>query len=158
MSVARATLVSETDLLEPIRDISHALIQRLTPLLEPAGLAKGTFWTLHHLDRGEESHPGELARRLGVTPAACTSSVDQLVASGYVARSSSANDRRQVLLVVTPKGHRKMESIWRDFDEVLRDILAGIPTEDVEVTARTLRTLAARLVASAPFPSPEARP
>jgi DNA-binding MarR family transcriptional regulator len=137
--------VSETNLLEPIRDISHALIQLLAPHVLATDLAPSTFWPLHHLDRGKERHPNELARRLGVTPATCTASVDQLVVRGFVVRRPSEGDRRQVVLVVTPKGHRKLEAVWQRVDASLREVLAGIPPEDIAVTARTLRTIAARL-------------
>jgi DNA-binding MarR family transcriptional regulator len=149
MSAAHPTTAvrdhSETDLLEPIRDISHALIQMLAPQVVAAGLLPSTFWPLHHLDRGKERHPGELARRLGVTPATCTASVDQLVERGYVVRRPSEGDRRQIVLVVTPKGHRALESVWRRFDASLREVLAGIPDEDIAVTAQTLRTISAQL-------------
>lgn len=144
-AVALRPVIRETDLLEPIRDMSHALIHRLNPLLEPSGLAPSTFWPLHHLYQGRERHPGELARRLGITPAACTALVDQLVDAGYVLRRPSQRDRRQVVLEVTPKGQRKIEAIWRGFGTTLRDVLEGVPPEDLATTARTMRSIASRL-------------
>lgn len=149
---------SDTDLLEPIRDISRALVHRLAPQLVAAGLAPSTFWPLHHLDQGHGRHPGELARRLGVSPATCTASVDQLVAFGYVVRRPSPSDRRQVLLAVTPKGRRALDSVWRGFDRSLRDVLRGIPFEDVRVTARTIRAIAERLARVEPALAAETRP
>ena len=142
--------VSDTDLLEPIRDVSHEVIQLLAPEVVAAELGPSTFWPLHHLDRGTERHPGELARRLGVTPATCTTAVDHLVAHGYVVRRPSERDRRQIVLVVTPKGHRTLEAVWRRFDASLREVLVGIPPEDIAVTARTLRTIATQLRAEGP--------
>jgi DNA-binding MarR family transcriptional regulator len=153
----RKAPVSETDLLEPIRDVSHAVIQRLVPLVAASGLDKATFWPLHFLDRGNERHPGELARRMGVTPAACTSTVDQLVELGYVVRQRSEEDRRQVALAVTPKGRRTLDQVWRRFDATLEGVLAGIPREEIATTARTLRTIAARLRQEAPVPLGELR-
>ncbi|HTT14988.1 MAG TPA: MarR family winged helix-turn-helix transcriptional regulator [Thermoplasmata archaeon] len=152
-SLAAPRSAAKTELLEPIRDFSHGVVQLLKPEIVATGLAPSAFWPLHHLDRGPERHPGELARRLGITPAACSASVDQLVAGGYVARRPSERDRRQILLVVTPKGHRTLEAIWKKFDASLRDLLTGIPEEDVAVTARTLRTLAQRLQAERPAPA-----
>lgn len=136
---------SETDLLEPIRAVSHAIIHRLTPIVVASGLAPSTFWPLHYLDRGKERHPGELARRMGVSAPACTSSIDQLVALGYVVRRPSVDDRRQVVLAVTPKGRRALEAVWRRFDASLGSVLAGFRPEEIEVTARTLREIAERL-------------
>jgi len=148
----------DTELLEPIRDVSHAVVQRMVPHIVAAGMVKATFWPLHYLDQGTTRHPGELARRLGVTPAACTSTVDQLVELGYVVRRPTEGDRRQVALAVTPKGHRALEQIWKGFDATLREVLVGIPSRDIEVTARTLRVIAARLKADGPDAPGEARP
>jgi DNA-binding MarR family transcriptional regulator len=147
MSAVRSALrdAPPTDLLEPIRDVAHAIVQLVAPEVAAAGLAPSTFWPLHHLDRGEERHPGELARRLGVSPATCTATVDQLVERGFVTRRPSERDRRQIVLVVTPKGHRTLESVWRKFDASLHEMLAPIPAEDIAVTARTLRALTAQV-------------
>lgn len=149
---------SESDLLEPIRDVSHAVVQLLAPQVGAAGLDPHTFWPLHHLDRGQAQHPGELARRLGVSPATCTATVDRLVEHGYVVRRPSQTDRRQVALIVTAKGHRTLEAIWRRFDASLRDVLYGIPPENVAVTAETLRSIATNLRARPISRSREARP
>ena len=137
--------VSETDLLEPIRDVSHAVIHRLAPYVVEAGLAPSTFWPLHFLEIGESRHPGELARRLGVTAPASTSCVDQLVRLGYVQRRTSEEDRRQVVLDVTPKGRRALARIWERFDTSLGEALEGLPPSEIATTARTLRAIAARL-------------
>jgi len=137
--------VSQTDLLEPIRDVSHAVIQLLAPRLIEAGLDPHTFWPLHHLTQGEIRHPGELARRLGVSPATCTATVDRLVVMGLVVRQPSEGDRRQVVLVVTPKGHRVLDAVWRRFDVALREVLVGIPSRDLAVTGRTLRAISEQL-------------
>lgn len=141
--------VAETGLLEPIRDVSHAVIHVLLPPVSAAGLAPSAFWHLHYLERGEERHPGDLARRLGITPAACTSAVDQLVERGYVVRRPSETDRRQIVLEVTPKGRRTLEAIWRQFDASLQGVLRGLPSRDLAITAKTLRQVCNRLRASA---------
>lgn len=150
--------VVETDLLEPIRDVSHAVIQLLAPRLVEAGLDPHTFWPLHHLTQGELRHPGELARRLGVSPATCTTTVDRLVKKGFVVRQPSENDRRQIVLVVTSKGHRTLEAVWRRFDVALREVLVGIPSRDLEVTGRTLRTISEHIRNDRAAASEESRP
>lgn len=146
MSVAAPRLVerpvSSRDLVEPIRDVSHEILRLIVPEMVAEGMAPSTFWPLHHLDRTKERHPSRLARRLGVTPAACTASVDQLVERGYVVRRPSEADRRQIELAVTPKGHRALEAVWRGFATSLEERLVGIPPDELAVTARTLSTVA----------------
>ncbi len=144
-SSARVRAPHDTDLVEPIRDISHAMTELFGDRFAATGLRSNTFWPLHHLERTEARHPRDLARRLGVTPATCTTLVDQLVELGYVARRTDEQDRRQIDLVVTPKGHRMLETIWRDFDATLKEILADVPPEDIAITARTVRTIAEQL-------------
>ncbi len=136
---------ARTDLVEPIRDVSHAVIRHIVPHILAAGMEKSTFWPLHQLERAGEHHPSELAHRLGVSPAACTATMDALVALGYVVRRPSVEDRRQIVLRVTPKGRRALETVWRRFAASLEPFLAGLPPGDVAVTARTLTTIAARL-------------
>ncbi len=153
----RAPDAPENDLVMPIRDVSYEIIRLLVPHIVASGMAKPTFWALHYLDRSHEVHPGRLARRIGVTPAACTASVDQLVALGYVARRPSEEDRRQVLLEVTPKGHRALDGVWRRFDASLREVLAGVPADDLAVTSRTLAAVASLLRSTAPEIAPGVR-
>jgi DNA-binding MarR family transcriptional regulator len=137
-----------TALLEPIQELSHSIIRRLKPAMASEGLAPSTFWPLHHLDRAGVVHPGDLARWLGATPAACTATIDQLVELGLVRRERSETDRRQVELEVTPQGHKILESVWRKFDEALREGLAGVPAADVAATVRTMRALSAQMLAA----------
>ncbi len=149
---------SEAELLEAIRDVSHTVVARLMPQAISEGLNAPTFWHLHHLERSGVKHPGELARRLGITAAACTWSVDQLVGLGLVDRHPSEADRRQIVLAVTPKGKRTLAAVWRRFDASLESALATLPPQEVAVTARTLRTLATHLRLETAAPVPGARP
>lgn len=134
----------EADLLEAIRDVSPAIVHRLVPFAVAEGLGAPTFWPLHYLARGKDLHPGDLARRFGITPATCTWIMDQLVALGFVVRRPSHEDRRQVLLSVTPKGRRALTAIWRKFDESMDELLVGVSSRDVETAAQVLRTIADR--------------
>ena len=149
---------SEAEILDAVRDVSHAIIVRLMPQVAAEGLAPPTFWHLHYLERSGVKHPGELARRLGITPATCTWSVDQLVTLGYVVRSPSSTDRRQVVLQVTPKGRRTLEAVWQRFDVSLQEVLATLSAKDVAVTARTLRAISTYLRKSPVDGALEARP
>ncbi|WP_181442658.1 MarR family winged helix-turn-helix transcriptional regulator [Streptomyces tateyamensis] len=54
---------------------------------------------------GEPIGPVELSRRLGVTSAAGTQSVNRLVAEGHMTRGPHPRDRRRQVLDVTTSGH-----------------------------------------------------
>lgn len=149
MAVARTSGVlpeaSQAELLDAIRDAQQAIVVHLIPQVVARGLPGHAFWPLYYLGRGTQHHPSELARRLGISGPACTAAVDQLVDGGYVVRHSSEDDRRQVVLAVTPKGRRTLDAIWRQFDASLSSALRALPPDEVEVTARTLRAIARRL-------------
>ncbi|MGW4894365.1 MarR family winged helix-turn-helix transcriptional regulator [Kitasatospora sp. NPDC004240] len=55
---------------------------------------------------GEPIGPVELSRRLGVTSAAATQSVNRLVAEGHMTRAPHPVDRRRQILHVTDDGRR----------------------------------------------------
>lgn len=58
---------------------------------------------LYALRQGPSS-PGQLARRLRVTPAVITGLLDRLERHGYVRREADPEDRRRLRLVVTESG------------------------------------------------------
>lgn len=70
------------------------------------------FRVLIRLARGESTHK-ELAEWIGITPATLTRMVDTLVKKGYVVRALHRSDRRQVRLVLTPKGRVTYEEFRR---------------------------------------------
>jgi DNA-binding MarR family transcriptional regulator len=144
-------------LLDAVRDAQRAVVVRLMPeVLSRGGITPHQFWPLYHLGREAESHPGELARRLGITMPACTASVDQLVAAGLIVRRRSATDRRRVVLALTPKGRRVLTEVGRRFGRGVAAATVGVPERDVATTARVLRVLADQLRAQRPV-GPRAR-
>lgn len=51
--------------------------------------------------------PGELAKRLGLTPAAMTHRIDRMVAEGLVTRERDESNRVRVIVGLTAAGHEK---------------------------------------------------
>src|SRR6185295_8905479 len=60
------------------------------------------LWTLDN--NGTTATPGEVADRLGITSSTATGLIERLAGGGYIQRSHSTEDRRQVLLRLRPKG------------------------------------------------------
>jgi len=75
---------------------------------------------LGHLDDVDSIRLTDLARHLGVTPSSASLAVSRLAARGYVARSKSPGDGREVRLRLSPAGRRV-----RDAQEVLNPKLVG---------------------------------
>ncbi len=71
---------------------------------------------------------GEIAKRMKVAMPTATGVVSRLVRLGYVERVPKPDDRRQVMVQVTPKG----ESFIREFQEVVADrwaVVLGVLTD-----------------------------
>lgn len=72
--------------------------------------------------------PGELAKRLGLTPAAMTHRIDRMAGEGLVTRDRDETNRVRVIVELTDEGRTKWQEAMRmatDFEEDLLQDLAG---------------------------------
>ncbi|GBQ03937.1 hypothetical protein SSP531S_54160 [Streptomyces spongiicola] len=72
--------------------------------------------------------PGDLARRLGLTPAAMTHRIDRMAAEGLVTRDRDESNRVRVIVELTDEGRAKWMEAMRmatDFEEELLQDLSG---------------------------------
>ena len=61
----------------------------------------------------EEPLPtGRLAEAAGLSPGAATTAVDRLEKAGYVQRLRTEDDRRRVMVQLTPRARRANQQIW----------------------------------------------
>ena len=72
------------------------------------------FFLLGALNHGEALTMSEIAARMRHTTAAATGLVDRLETLGYVGRTHATDDRRKVLVRITPRGSALVESIKDD--------------------------------------------
>jgi DNA-binding MarR family transcriptional regulator len=86
-----------------------------------------------------------LAERIGTTDATASRTVDALEAAGFVARDVAPDDRRGIVVRVTPAGTQRLEERRRQFAETLEAGLADLPTDDAERLVRLLDDLARAL-------------
>src|SRR5438876_9911528 len=66
---------------------------------------------LKGLPRGTRPRIGELAERLPIRHHSTVELVNRLATRGYVKRQKGENDRREVLLMLTPKGERVLREL-----------------------------------------------
>ncbi len=66
---------------------------------------------LKGLPHGTRPRIGELAERLQIRHHSTVELVDRLASRGYVKRQKGDNDRREVLLALTPKGERVLQEL-----------------------------------------------
>jgi DNA-binding MarR family transcriptional regulator len=97
---------------------------------------------LDHLDEVEPSSLTELAEHMGVTPSTMSIAVDRLARRSYVTRSADPLDGRRVLLRLSPSGLRVREAKSVLDPERVKDLLAGLSTEERERGLQGLAILA----------------
>ncbi|CAM5631993.1 Transcriptional regulator OS=Streptomyces aurantiogriseus OX=66870 GN=GCM10010251_06880 PE=4 SV=1 [Streptomyces aurantiogriseus] len=87
--------------------------------------------------------PSDLAKRLGLTPAAMTHRIDRMVAEGLVTRERDESNRVRVIVELTPEGREKWLEAMRlatVFEEdLLQDLSAADRTALGDVLTRLLR-------------------
>lgn len=69
---------------------------------------------------------GEVAVRMHVTSGSVTSLLDNLERKGYVVRSSDRDDRRRVLVDITPPAQEVLDRALPAVQQVARQLIDGI--------------------------------
>jgi DNA-binding MarR family transcriptional regulator len=91
---------------------SHILGSALRELLEerflrqvsPIAVSRSQFCFLKLITLNPDLQVGEMARRLGISPAATSKAIDRLEECGLVSRGASPDDRRATLVSASPSG------------------------------------------------------
>ncbi len=97
------------------------------------------LWTLDN--NGDRATPSEVAERLGITSSTATGLVERLAEGGYIQRSHSTEDRRQVLLRLRPKGRRMMAGFRKLRQSRLQKLMTQLGRGDVDRMTDALETL-----------------
>ena len=83
----------------------------------------------------------EVARRLLVTAPVVTRLASTLADAGLVERGTDPNDKRAVVLELTPTGRRRARAMRRDLLEAARELLEPIPAQRRASVAAALEEL-----------------
>lgn len=82
-----------------------------------------------------------VARALGVTTGTLTISVNSLVKKGYVDRMRSEEDRRVVLVSLSPRGRSAFRHHQHFHEEMIEGIVTQMNEEEKKVLAKALTNL-----------------
>ncbi|TQJ05953.1 DNA-binding MarR family transcriptional regulator [Kribbella jejuensis] len=124
--------------------LTRYLERRREAVLATYGLQLWEFKTLHMLRRGGSPYratPGQLARQLGMSPAALTNRLDALERRGYVERTHDRDDRRKVVATLTPEGNELWERGIGDILRVEKELVHHLPGPDRTTLDDLLRRL-----------------
>ena len=98
------------------------------------------------LASGRPIPQSEIVQALKVSRATVSGLVDALLAEGHVTAALGAEDRRQVLVALTPDGQAMTTRLVQDNSERLRHEFGALDDDEL----RTLAGLLARLLSAGP--------
>jgi DNA-binding MarR family transcriptional regulator len=115
-------------------------------------LTRSQFCFLKLITANSDLQVGELARCLGVSPAASSKNLDRLERLGLVYREASDQDRRAILLKATAEG----EELVRDYERLkaaqLAPVIDSLGREKTEVLCELLEEVCVGMLAQAEVP------
>ena len=109
------------------RELANVLDRQLAPL----GVTTQQAALLLHASR-RPARPNELAAELGTDTAGTTRLLDRLEAKGLLTRSRHPDDRRAIVIELTPAGRALIPRIARGFGQVARQLQDGFSTADID--------------------------
>ncbi|MFJ9440534.1 MarR family winged helix-turn-helix transcriptional regulator [Kitasatospora sp. NPDC101235] len=96
--------------------------------------------------------PGELAKRLGLTPAAMTHRIDRMVADGLVTRERDETNRVRVIIELTETGRDKWLESMRMAAVFEEELLQDVAGEERAALSAMLGRMLRRIEESRPDP------
>ncbi len=140
---AAQSLATQAQLLEQISlQISLHTRKQLTLDLEAFNMSLSQYMVLRALrDHPRGCNMSALAYASLQSPPTITGIVDQLVIAGWVARDRDAQDRRSVLVVLTPAGEELLERISAVRRTRWMQILRALPKQERTLLLQTLHSL-----------------
>lgn len=122
-----------------MRGHSSAATRYAAALAKRMGIEASELAALEHLQGAGPMTPGQLGRRLSMSPGAVTALVDRLERRGHVERAPNPEDRRSALLRITDRGSRDpLGHLWPYIEE-MRGIEGGLTEEERVVISRFLK-------------------
>jgi DNA-binding MarR family transcriptional regulator len=104
---------------------------------------------------------GEVGSRMHITSATMTSVLDTLERNSYVQRQADPEDRRRVLVDVTPKARAVLDRMLPEVQQTCTAVTAAIDEEELGGFLATLARIRAAIAAvpdEMPPPAPRQRP
>ncbi|MEV7614368.1 MarR family transcriptional regulator [Streptomyces sp. NPDC089799] len=131
-------------LLGRVQRLSRVIDREYKAFLGGHGLELGEFDVLTTLRRSGPPYAmtaGAFLKAAMVTSGAITNRIDRMEAKGLVERVRDPEDRRQVLIRLTPHGRTLTDEVIEGHFRNLAEIVAALPREDTEAAGAVLRTL-----------------
>ena len=105
------------------------------------GLSVPQFRALCHIDKFPTASLSIVAEHLGSSTPSASRLISGLVSRGFVARKECADDRRQIALMLTPRGKTALAASQKATRQQLADEIAHLPPEQRAIIANAMYLL-----------------
>jgi DNA-binding MarR family transcriptional regulator len=132
--------------------LARELEQRLDPVFARHGLEGGLFDVLATLRRSGAPYrmrPADLAQAVMLTSSGTTKRLDRLETAGLIVRRPDPQDRRGLLIELTPAGRQLIDAAVADHVAAEHRLLAALRPDERDQLAGLLRILLLGLPATA---------
>jgi DNA-binding MarR family transcriptional regulator len=126
-----------------LEGLMESFHQEQKELFHRRGITPVQFFVLRWTSMSSGANMSNLARFLGIRPQSATPLVDALETMGYVRRTRSTEDRRELRLELTPRGRQLIETIRGAFRARLASAMDATPSDSLLRAAAALRVAAA---------------
>ena len=133
---------------------------KLDQRLRPLGLTQGKWITLVHLDSAQKTlTQRELAALVGIEEPTLAGILHRLQSDGWIERHESATDRRCKTVHLRQNSKPILEQIYATARELRHELIADIPTEDLQTCMTVLTRIRekAEIVSRDPAPGAGAK-
>lgn len=117
-------------------------VRKIEEKLAPLQLSLGRLCLLYALQKaGRPALPSELGDDLAVTRANISGLLRGLENCGMVYREMDTNDRRRILVHLTPKGIETLQKAWPIYEETIAERFQMLSSEEKKSLLSILRKL-----------------
>jgi DNA-binding MarR family transcriptional regulator len=113
-----------------ILEMQRRFVLHLCKELAPGNVSFPQFFLLAYLDRKEVLSMSEIAKKMGHTTAAASGLVARLENLRYLMRSAAQDDRRKVMVCITPKGSALVRRIREEMVGNIMKILNHLTPDE----------------------------
>jgi DNA-binding MarR family transcriptional regulator len=113
-----------------VLEMQRCFVLHLCKELAPGNVSFPQFFLLAYLDQKEVATMSAIAQKMGHTTAAASGLVARLENLGYLVRSVAREDRRKVMVCITPKGSALVRRIREEMVGNLMKIMEYLSPEE----------------------------
>lgn len=133
------------EVLVALRRIMRATDLRSRHLMKTAGLTAPQLLVLRTVHQRGELSVGDLARQISLSQGTVTSILDRLTARGLVIRERAHDDKRKVLLRLSPDGMTMLRHAPQPLQDHFVDEFNGLPTWEQHMILAALQRVASMM-------------